>query len=228
MKEDITINKLKKSFSKKDIDEMEQRYRAAFINSLSGFKSGNLIGTIDLENKSNQTNLAIFSSCFHLGASPALLGLVSRPDITARHTLENIIKNEVYTINHVNTQIFHKAHQTSARYPKSTCEFKATGLTPEYIDNFEAPFVRESNLKIGMRLKDIVHIKMNETKIIIGEINNIIINYNDSLPIDQNSGHINIEKLDSIAISGLDHYHSTKSLARLSYAKPGLTPKILK
>ena len=53
-----------------DLAQMEKRYRAQLINSLSGIKSANLVGTI---NKDRQTNLSIVSSVFHLGADPALM-----------------------------------------------------------------------------------------------------------------------------------------------------------
>ncbi|MGO3346471.1 MAG: hypothetical protein ACTIM4_14665 [Marinomonas sp.] len=56
-------------FDLQSLSEMTSRYRTQLINSLSGFKSANLIGTC---NAQGQTNLAIFSSVFHLGASPAL------------------------------------------------------------------------------------------------------------------------------------------------------------
>lgn len=217
----------KLEYSSESIKNMNERYRAAFINSLSGFKSGNMVGSIDKSSAGSLTNLAIFSSCFHLGASPPLLGLVSRPNATSRHTLDNIEKSGVYTINHINSGIFKKAHQTSARYSKETSEFHATGLTPEYIDNFEAPFVKESNLKIAMKLKQILPIEINQTQMIIGEIVNIIICPLKHNPIDEQTGHIDINKLDSIAISGLDHYHVTKSLGRLSYAKPDRPTKFI-
>ena len=51
------------------IQQMEQRYRAQLINSLGGFKSLVMLGTQNLQ---GDTNLAVFSSFFHIGASPAL------------------------------------------------------------------------------------------------------------------------------------------------------------
>ena len=71
---------------------MEVRKRAAFINSLTGFKSASLIGTIDNNKK---TNLSIFSSVFHLGSNPALVGFINRPDSVERHTLENILQTNL-------------------------------------------------------------------------------------------------------------------------------------
>jgi len=69
-----------------DFSNMEQRYRAHFINSLSGYKSANLIAT---QNASGQSNVCIVSSVIHLGADPALVAFVSRPhtvDVQSRAT----------------------------------------------------------------------------------------------------------------------------------------------
>jgi len=47
------------------IEAMGHLYRVAFINSLPGFKSANLLGTVD---NNGQTNLSIVSSCIHIGS----------------------------------------------------------------------------------------------------------------------------------------------------------------
>ena len=82
-------------FSNKNIIEMEQRQRAVFINSLGGFKSVCLVGT---KNNQNQTNLSIISSLVHIGSSPALFGMIIRPGVVERHTLENILETKYYTV----------------------------------------------------------------------------------------------------------------------------------
>ena len=96
------------------IETWERFYRANFINCLTGFKSANLIGTV---NKSGQPNLAVFSSVVHLGSDPALIGFINRPLAAAPHTIQNIEATGVYTINHINPFFVEKAHQTSAKYP---------------------------------------------------------------------------------------------------------------
>ena len=68
-----------------DLDELEQRYRANLINSLSGFKSAVLLGSSD--GKTN--NLAIISSVVHVGANPPLLGMIMRPHTVQRDSLDN-------------------------------------------------------------------------------------------------------------------------------------------
>ena len=199
-------------FTKQAIADLENRYRAHLINSLSGFKSANLIGTQD---NNGQTNLAIVSSVFHLGAHPPLVGMIIRPHSVPRHTLENLLATKQYTINHVNKDIYNKAHQTSARYDKDESEFDATGLSTEYLNDFTAPFVKERKLKYALELKKHHHLAINGTELIIGEITDI---YLDEACL-QEDGFVDIEAIDTVAVSGLDSYHVTVRLARLAYAK---------
>ncbi len=203
-------------FSSRDILNMESRKRAAFMNSLSGFKSASLIGTID---NNYNTNLAIFSSVIHLGSNPALVGFVNRPDSVDRHTFENILATNCFTINHINKSIYKQAHQTSARYPKDISEFDATGLTTEYLNEFKAPFVKESQIKYGLEFVEKHELKINGTILVIGKVVEVILPEFCLL----SDGAIDIEMAETIAISGLDSYHNTEKIARLSYAKPDIT-----
>ena len=204
--------------SKENINELDKLYRTNFINSLSGFKSANLIGTISKEGK---TNLAIFSSVIYVGANPPLMGLLMRPVSVERHTYTNIKETNCFTINHINKEIFKLAHQTSARYEKDISEFDACGLTPEYTGIIKAPYVKESKIKIGLKFLEEQEVKSNGTIFMVGEIVEVII------PDDvvDNDGYVDIEKAGTIAISGLDNYHETKRIARLSYAKSGVELK---
>jgi flavin reductase (DIM6/NTAB) family NADH-FMN oxidoreductase RutF len=196
------------------------RFRSQLINSLSGFKSANLIGT---RNKKNENNLAIFSSVIHLGASPALVGFITRPNSVSRHTLENIKQTQQYTINQVSSKFWQAAHQTSARYQADESEFEKTGLSPYNIKGINAPFVKESLLKYALALREIMPIQLNGTQLVIGEITDIIC---DKTAI-KNDGYIDIESLNTVMISGLDSYHTSQRLARLAYAKPDLPQSII-
>ena len=203
---------MKTHITETDLIQMEQRKRAHLINSVGGFKSICLIGTVDLK---GQTNLAIFSSIVHIGSNPPLISFIMRPDSVERHTLSNILDTGSYTINHLNTSIYKQAHQTSARYPKEASEFDATGLSTEYKFNCKVPFVEEGNIQLEMEFKQRIDLAINNTIMIIGEIKNIFI------PDDcmQEDGFLDIEKAGTVTCSGLDSYHLSKSLARLPYAK---------
>lgn len=212
---------MQKEFSLDDILKFEQRYRATFVNSLGGFKSLVLIGTA---NESGQTNLATFNSLFHLGANPPLFGFIVRPDAVARHTLNNILALNEFTVNHVSETFFRQAHQTSARYDADTSEFNATGLTPVYKKDCKAPFVKESHIQISAVFLRKVDIEENGTSLIIAKMKAVYIP-EDCLAAD---GFIDIEKAGSITCSGLDSYHSTTQIARLAYAKTNVPTTDLK
>lgn len=177
------------------------------INSITGIKPANLIGTVD---QAGQTNLAVFSSVLHLGSSPALIGFVMRPtgDVP-RHTYENILEVGHYTINHIHPQIARQAHQTSAKFAKQESEFDMTDLTPVFIPNFNAPFVEESKIKYGLRFVEALPIKHNNTQLMIGEIQHIILDNHPKTP----DGGLDLENTDSVGISGLNSYYKLQRFA---------------
>lgn len=209
---------MKKEFSSEELKQLEQRYRANLINSIGGFKSLVLMGT---KSKNGKTNLAVFNSVFHLGAHPPLFGFIIRPDSVERHTLSNIIETGVFTVNHVREDFFERAHQTSARYPKDVSEFEASGLTEEYRNSFAAPFVKESQIQIAASLVQKTDIAENGTILIVARIEQISLPENCLLP----DGFADLEKAGTITCSGLDSYHRTQKIARLSYAKPDRVPE---
>ena len=199
---------------------MPRRERAAMINSLSGFKSACLLGT---RAANGLENLAIVSSCFHIGADPALMGLLMRPHSVPRHSLENIIETGCFTLSHVNRDMYRAAHHTSARFEREQSEFQGCGLTAEYWSDFAAPFVKEARIRLGLALVETHTLQVNETVLVIGALTHVQVP-DDCLGDD---GYVDIERAQTVAISGMDGYHATQRLARLSYAKPDQEPDAL-
>lgn len=197
-----------------DIAALPQRYRAQLINCLPGFKPAVLVGTANL---SGQTNLAIISSLFHVGAAPPLLGMILRPNPEGveRHTLENILETEQYTLNGFRIEQAAQAHQTSARYPRAASEFTQCGFSECYIEGFAAPFVTECLLQIGCQLREHQHLAINGTHLIIGEITLV------TLPdhVVREDGSLNLSDIGIAAVTGLDSYHSVSLGQRYHYAK---------
>ncbi len=200
-------------YNHEDILGLEKRFRANFINSLGGFKSVVLIGT---KSTQGNENLAVFNSLFHLGANPALCGMVVRPNEKKQNTLGNILQTKFYTINHIMLSFYKQAHQCSAKYDDGISEFNEVGLTPEYLDGISAPFVQESVVKFGCEFVQKIDIELNGTTIIIGKIIKVVVPDHCL----GNDGFLNLEQAGSITNSGLDSYHTTQTISRLSYAKP--------
>lgn len=203
-----------------DIEALDRHPRAALINSLSGFKPANLVGTVD---GSGRCNLAIMSSAVHIGAHPPLLGLVIRPGGSERHTLANLLASEVFSVNHVSQSMIEAAHQTSARYPAGTSEFEATGLTPEWWPDFAAPLVAEAPVKLALALRQHQLLDINQTHFVIGEILQIEAPEGCS----HEDGSLDLAATGSVALSGLDSYYRPEPVKRMAYAKPGLPPREL-
>ena len=195
------------------IDAMEKLPRVQLATSLPGAKPICLVGTKSLN---GIANLAPFSSITHLGSSPMLIGMVTRPDTVDRNTLKNIVDTESWTLNHVHAGILTQAHQCSARYPAATSEFSAVGMNEHFHPNVTAPFVKESRVRYALNLEDIVDIKANNTKLIIGRVQLIEIP-DGSLHSD---GSINLIESESLASTALDTYFSLSKVAQLDYAKP--------
>ncbi len=203
------------TISSSTIATWERFYCANFINSLTGFKSVNLIGTAD---KKGLTNLAVFSSIVHIGSNPALVGYINRPITAAPHTLANIKATGVYTINHINPAFLQQAHQTSTKYPNDISEFDETGLTPEYAENITAPFVKESIIKYALSLEEIIPIQLNGTFLVIGKVQYVHIPSGILSP----DGFLELDKALSLCSNGGDAYYATQLINRYQYAKPGV------
>ena len=201
-------------FTPAEWQSWERFYRANFINSLTGFKSASLIGTI---NAQGIPNLAMFSSIVHIGSDPALIGYINRPVAAAPHTLANIKANGLYTVNHIHPSFLDKAHQTSAKYPDEVNEFKEVGLTEEYIQGIHVPFVKESLIKYVLSLKEILPILLNNTFLVIGQLEQVLI---DPSLQPSTDGFLHLDQVGSICSNGLDAYYNTTLIDRYAYAKP--------
>ena len=209
-------------FQKAEIEALPQRQRAALINSIPGYKPVVLVGTTSAD---GQTNLSVINSCFHIGAAPALLGMILRPapEGTERHTLDNILETGWYTLNGMTPGMTQRGHHTSARFTREQSEFEACGLDTFWQSPVEAPFVAESPLKVGLKLAEHHPLEINGTQLLIGSV--------ETLEFDKaahrEDGTLDLHALDLVAAVGLDAYHSVDSGQRYSYAKPDHPPKAL-
>ena len=208
-----------KHFSIASIRDLDRFKRANFVNSLSGFRPVSLIATI---NEQGVSNLGVFSNIVHLGADPALIAFINRPREAAPHTIRNIEIRGKYTINHIHPAFVEKAHQCSAKYPDGVNEFHEVGLTPDFKDDFNIPYVAESRVQMGLELSEIIPLK-NGTFLVVGNLVNAYVS-EEALG---NDGFINLAKTDSLVSLGLDGYYQVNPLQRYTYAKPHKAPGII-
>jgi flavin reductase (DIM6/NTAB) family NADH-FMN oxidoreductase RutF len=207
-------------FTQSDFSQWERFYRANLLNSLSGFKATQLVATV---NAAGVPNLSLFHNVVHLGADPALIGMVNRPVAATPHTLANIEATGLWTMNSVHPAILEKAHQCSAKYDEGVNEFEAVGLTAEYKHDFPVPVVAETAIQYALKLVEIIPIKHNHTFFIIGCIEQLWIN-EDLLQPD---GFLQLDKAEVVTSTGLDAYFTAKFEGRFKYAKVGEEESLL-
>lgn len=201
-------------YSRTDIDQMDKIFRLNLINSCTGFKSANLLGTKSLNGVSN---VAVFSSITHLGSNPPLIGFILRPTTVPRDTYRNIKDTGVFTVNHIYSDIIEDAHHTSAKYPDEVSEFTKTGLEEEFLGDFPAPFVKSAKIRLGCRFLNEYIIKENDTLLLVSAIEHVFVADQN---IQQEDGWLKLENANTVAINGLDGYATTSLLDRYAYARP--------
>lgn len=201
-----------KHFTNTDIESLDRVFRLNLMNSITGYKPAALIGSKSPE---GQPNLAIFSSVVHLGSNPGLIGFIMRPTTVPRNTYSNICDTKYYTINHVHEDFIEQAHYSSAKFDENTSEFEACNLPEEYLNDFFAPYVKNSQLKIGMELVETIDIKANGTILVIGKV----IDLHIAESCIQENGRLKLEELKTVAISGLNKYNTVSEIAEFPYAR---------
>jgi flavin reductase (DIM6/NTAB) family NADH-FMN oxidoreductase RutF len=201
------------SFDKEEFKSLKHLHKVNLINSATGYKSANLIGT-----KSNEdiSNLAIFSSVTHFGSAPAIYGFIMRPTTVRRNTYDNIKETGVFTLNPVFEEKIIDAHHTSAKYPKEVSEFDKTTFEEEYKENWEAPFVKNAPLQIAMKFSEEIHIKANGTILILASVEKIYVR-EEMVSEDY---FINLSKGNIATVNGLDGYAIPKEVNRFPYQRP--------
>jgi flavin reductase (DIM6/NTAB) family NADH-FMN oxidoreductase RutF len=202
-----------KVFSASKLKSLDHLFNINLINSLSGYKAANLIGTISSE---GIENVAVFSSIVHLGSNPPIFGFIVRPTTVPRNTYKNIRETGFYTINHIAKDFIEDAHHTSAKYPEHISEFDKTKLNPEYKHDFLAPYVAESPIQIGMKYLEEYHIKSNDVLLVVGQIEMVFIQ-DDILEQD---GFVDLSKGNIATVNGLDGYAVPINNSRLKYQRP--------
>ena len=199
--------------SNEQLDSFHHLYRINLINSCSGYKSANLLGTKSTE---GNENVAVFSSVTHIGSNPPVLGFFLRPTTVLRNTYENIKATGFYTISHIHESILEDSHHTSAKYDQDISEFDKTNLISEYKNGFQAPFVKDAPLQLAMEYVEEYDIKANNTILLIGKIVGLHIN-DEFLEED---GFINLSKAKVATINGLDGYAVPELKTRFGYQRP--------
>ena len=204
-----------------DLATMPSRPRATLFNLLSGIQPAVVIST---SNENGSCNLALFNSLTHIGSNPALLGVFFRPLSVERHTYSNLKRTGTFVVNHLPASMVHTVHQTSAKFERSVSEAERLELSTARLEGFEAPYLEDALISIGLRFEEEQLIQANETLFVIGRCEWIRWNGVEYTP----DGFFDWEAWSPLLVAGLDDYFSAHSLVRLAYAEPNKAVEALK
>lgn len=202
---------------KNKLAELERHYKLNLINSISGIKPANLVGTVS---KNGHENVAIFSSVVHIGSNPPQLGIIFRPqEEIPRDSYRNIMETGFYTVNHVTTSTIEKAHYTSAKLKPEESEFDRMKLSSEKIADFQAPFVKESVIKMGLKYIESVPLS-NGCIFVIGTVELLVV---PDEAVNE-LGQIDLEISESAGVSGLNTYYKLVKKDSFPYVRSNEIP----
>jgi len=196
-----------------DIEAQDKIYRLNLINSVSGYKSAQLIGT---RSEAGKENLAVFSSVIHLGSNPPYIGFILRPTTVPRHSYSNFKAHGSFSLNAITADQIAAAHHSSASYPEGISEFEKTGLVSETKAGTHIPFVKGSPIQLLCSYENEYLIKENNTLLIVGMIQELFID--EGLLLED--GWVQLDKGKIVSINGLDGYALPQLLDRFPYARP--------
>ncbi len=191
-----------------EYDRLNKAKKIHLANSLSGYKSLNLIAS---QSKDGNENVAIFSSVTHYGSIPPIFGVVLRPPTPRHQTYRFIKEHGFFTINQINQSLYEKAHNSSATLPDDVSEFDFCKITHWHSPSFPCPFVKESQIKMGMKYTE-EHLISNGTVLVLGTVEEIHIEER----LLEATGHIDHQTAQTITVTGLDSYYLPKFLKRLN------------
>lgn len=157
-----------------------------------------LVTTVDLEGRFNAAPFSFFNC---LSADPPILalGVENNPDMSFKHTGDNIRMTEVFTVNIVSFAIAEAMHLCAAKFPRGVDELKEAGLTAMPGVKVASPWIAEAPAAFECRRH--VTLELGKSRqIVMGEI--LFAHYQDGIVDDRL--HVDPEGIDAIARLGGD------------------------
>jgi flavin reductase (DIM6/NTAB) family NADH-FMN oxidoreductase RutF len=191
-------------FQSEDWAQWNSRYRAQFFNSLYG---GRLVALLCTEWEGT-ANFCPVSQILHVGASPASLGILLRPESDTHQTRKYINLGAAVSLHWMPAYEMDRVHQSSAAYPEGQSEADAVGWAFH-----PAPVSQLALVCATLTLKESHHL-FNETALYVFEIKSIA-----STGAPDETGFWEFEG-GLLHSQGLDHYGSYHTQASLPYARP--------
>lgn len=187
-----------KTITASDIEGFEKRYRTSLINSLSGIRTAFIGITAD---DRGRFNAATLSNITHVGANPAQMSILFRPDNGKRHTLSNYRNEGNITLVCMPLSKSATVHEVSMNAPEGIFELEIVGENYRERQNWPHPL--PTSFLYAIELEFIEEFTLNNDCIYtVGKIQNIALG-EDVQVCEQ--GIVLFQKSPTLAI-GLQQY----------------------
>ena len=127
--------------------------------------------------------------------------------------IDGYIVSSVSNISYISNRI--QFLNNEFNFPENVSEFGACNLSDERVSEFAAPFVRESNVSIGVRYIRHFSIEENEVVMIIGSMEILVVNED----IIQDNGEVDLMHAQSIGVAGNNTYYNLNKFSSFDYIK---------
>ena len=184
-----------REWSRSDLLGLNRRYRRDLINRISGSRTVWLLTTRSLD---GTANIGLFSQVVHVGANPPMMGILFRPKTDRHQSLENIEETQFFGLHAVTADRWQNAHATSFAFGASQSEFDECGWKEEKMPGSDLPIIQDSLARIMLQPKEIVQIRSNQCRMVVGQIRSIQIREDqlDSDQLPRPEGWLNVCGLD--------------------------------
>ena len=187
-----------KAFTASEIEAMDRRQRANFINSISGFRTPYLI----ISGEKGNWNAGTFSNITHVGANPPQISVLFRPDNGKRHTLTNYREQGSITLCMMPFSAHETVHQSSVSAPSGTFEWEALGGQTKHLDNWPHPIPSQALWAVEVHFIESFTLS-NNCIYTVGEIARVALLNQTTLDAH---GFVDLKE-SVIAAHGLQSYH---------------------
>lgn len=187
-----------KTITDAEINGLEKRFRTSLINSLSGIRTA-FIGIT--EDDRGRFNAATLSNITHVGANPAQMSILFRPDNGKRHTLSNYRNEGKISLVCMPLSKSAIVHEVSMNAPEGIFELEIVG--ENYKKRQDWPHPLPTTFLYAIELEFIEEFTLNNGCVYtVGKIQNIALG-NDVQVCDQ--GRVLFKQSPTLAI-GLQQY----------------------
>ena len=194
-------------FLAEDLQAMPKRQRTEFVQGLSGIKSLFAIITTN----GSTFNVAPFNSIVHISSNPARIGYISRPDNNHRHTLQNIIAQQSFSINSVREKDLEDVVSCSENLPSDHSEFEGKSIRSTSYKEHSIPALQNADVQIFCEYEEHITIPSSQGLLVIGRIQEVLIRE----PIYQGEHQ---EAWKDLALSqGLEHFYVKGKYRKITY-----------